>query len=411
MKNLSRRDFLKSIGAASVGAAGSRYGLTGLLADEGRFLQPIVNLNVRTGPGTGYDKIGLITPDDIYQIQAEEAGWYQIDYNSQAGWVSGQYVTVTDGRPDTFTPGAGVPDHWDGSPLGRILLNYMTVYKEPSWQAAPAGVTYYYDQIIPIEYALVGEGLYHTNHTWLKVADGYIYSSWVQPVNNFPLNPAQGIGDGGAWAQVTVPLAWGKGSPSDEAYNNTRLYYSTVNRVVAQENGYYLVEEIYGQKYWVNAGHMRILSPDELSPINGHIPADQKHIYLSIRDQRIYCYEGETIVNQFTASTGMPSTPTTFGEYYVRDKRIGQRMTGGLGAGAYNLPGIPFVSYFTPTWAAIHGCYWHNDYGRLHSNGCVNLLPEHSKWIFRWTTPIANYWDFKTTASPENPGTRVVVGW
>jgi hypothetical protein len=56
--------------------------------------------------------------------------------------------------------------------------------------------------------------------------------------------------------------------------------------------------------------------------------------------------------------------------------------------GAYDLPGVPWVSFFTSTGVAFHGTYWHNDYGRPRSNGCVNLRSEDSKFIYRWTTPV-----------------------
>jgi hypothetical protein len=32
-------------------------------------------------------------------------------------------------------------------------------------------------------------------------------------------------------------------------------------------------------------------------------------------------------------------------------------------ADAYDLPGVPFLTYFTASGVAIHGTYWHNDYG------------------------------------------------
>jgi lipoprotein-anchoring transpeptidase ErfK/SrfK len=112
-------------------------------------------------------------------------------------------------------------------------------------------------------------------------------------------------------------------------------------------------------------------------------------------------------------ATGVPDHPTPHGAFRVLDKRHGQRMTGGLGEGAYNLAGIPWICYFNSTWVATHGCYWHNDYGRRHSNGCVNLLPADAVWVFRWTTPVANYWDFHTAANADagQPGTRITVRW
>jgi lipoprotein-anchoring transpeptidase ErfK/SrfK len=58
------------------------------------------------------------------------------------------------------------------------------------------------------------------------------------------------------------------------------------------------------------------------------------------------------------------------------------------GAGhPYDLPGVPWVSFFTGTGISFHGTYWHNDYGQPRSHGCVNLTPADAKFIYRWTRP------------------------
>jgi lipoprotein-anchoring transpeptidase ErfK/SrfK len=45
------------------------------------------------------------------------------------------------------------------------------------------------------------------------------------------------------------------------------------------------------------------------------------------------------------------------------------------------------VTYFHWWGTAIHGTYWHNDFGRPRSHGCVNVPNEIAKWVYRWTTP------------------------
>ena len=72
----------------------------------------------------------------------------------------------------------------------------------------------------------------------------------------------------------------------------------------------------------------------------------------------------------------------------------------------FDLPGVSFDSYF---WGAIaiHGTYWHNDYGRPRSHGCVNVPPQAAKWIYRWTTPVVPY--EKENLRVEEGGTPVIV--
>ena len=53
----------------------------------------------------------------------------------------------------------------------------------------------------------------------------------------------------------------------------------------------------------------------------------------------------------------------------------------------YDLPGVPWVSYFTEPGIAFHGAYWHNRFGTPMSHGCINMRPDAAKWIYRWTLP------------------------
>ncbi|MBU2609660.1 MAG: L,D-transpeptidase, partial [Chloroflexi bacterium] len=32
--------------------------------------------------------------------------------------------------------------------------------------------------------------------------------------------------------------------------------------------------------------------------------------------------------------------------------------------------------------------YWHNDFGRPRSHGCINLSSQAAKWLYRWTQPV-----------------------
>ena len=89
-------------------------------------------------------------------------------------------------------------------------------------------------------------------------------------------------------------------------------------------------------------------------------------------------------------------------------KRHTRRMAGGSGEHRYDLPGVAFPVYFTRSAVAIHGTYWHNDFCRPHSHGCVNVTNQAAQWIFRWTDPVVPYGEYKMDATPE-AATRIVV--
>ncbi len=65
-----------------------------------------IGLNVRTGAGTQYDKIGALEQNAVVEVIAEENGWYKINYNGGTGWISAQYtekVGNTTPQPPTTT--------------------------------------------------------------------------------------------------------------------------------------------------------------------------------------------------------------------------------------------------------------------------------------------------------------------
>lgn len=90
---------------------------------------------------------------------------------------------------------------------------------------------------------------------------------------------------------------------------------------------------------------------------------------------------------------GQISTKTPSGNHNVEIKMASKHMGNGFmtdDVDAYELPGVPWCTFFVPDiGVAIHGTYWHTNYGNPMSHGCVNMRPEEAKWIFRWTTPNA----------------------
>ena len=55
------------------------------------------SLNVRSGPGTTFDKIGSVTDGQVIRIIGEENAtdgtvWYQIKYGDGTGYVSSRYI-------------------------------------------------------------------------------------------------------------------------------------------------------------------------------------------------------------------------------------------------------------------------------------------------------------------------------
>jgi lipoprotein-anchoring transpeptidase ErfK/SrfK len=100
-------------------------------------------------------------------------------------------------------------------------------------------------------------------------------------------------------------------------------------------------------------------------------------IDVDISEQRVTAYDGGSAIRSFVVSTGTWAHPTVTGQFRVYVKL---RATDMAGPGYY-LPGVPYTMYFYRGYA-IHGTYWHNNFGTPMSHGCVNLRTPDAEWIF-----------------------------
>jgi lipoprotein-anchoring transpeptidase ErfK/SrfK len=95
----------------------------------------------------------------------------------------------------------------------------------------------------------------------------------------------------------------------------------------------------------------------------------------------VYAYEGENVVNSFIASTGTWQYPTVTGQYNVYLMMPYKDMSGD----DYYLPDVPNTMFFYEGYA-IHGTYWHSNFGTPMSHGCVNLSISDSDWVYQWAS-------------------------
>jgi lipoprotein-anchoring transpeptidase ErfK/SrfK len=131
---------------------------------------------------------------------------------------------------------------------------------------------------------------------------------------------------------------------------------------------------------------------------------DEKWIEVNVTAQRLIAWEGEKPVMFFTISSGLPGTPTVLGQFHIYWKLEATLMTGYN----YYLPDVPYTMYFYGGYA-LHGTYWHSNFGQPMSHGCVNLKTEEAKQLFDWAGPALPAGQTQVEATADNPGTLVVV--
>lgn len=151
------------------------------------------------------------------------------------------------------------------------------------------------------------------------------------------------------------------------------------------------------------------------SPVLGVATPNDRWIEVDLSEQKVKAWDGSSLYLESPVSTGLPWTPTPTGEFYIWVKLRATRMSGGSGAYAYSLPNVPFVMFFEngniPGWKgySLHGTYWHNDFGRVHSHGCVNLPTPIAEKLYYWVGPILSDGKNSTFSSPSNPGTKIII--
>ena len=52
----------------------------------------MANLNMRTGPGTQYCKIGIIPKGKTVKVLKQENNWFKVKYKNKVFWLFGQYL-------------------------------------------------------------------------------------------------------------------------------------------------------------------------------------------------------------------------------------------------------------------------------------------------------------------------------
>lgn len=77
------------------------------------------NLNVRTGPGTGYAAVGAIPSGAPVNVRGCTSGygWCQVNYGNMFGWASSRYLAMREGSASGYSGDFGQTAALIGIPL------------------------------------------------------------------------------------------------------------------------------------------------------------------------------------------------------------------------------------------------------------------------------------------------------
>ncbi len=271
-------------------------------------------------------------------------------------------------------------------------------------------------------YVAVDKPFGWNDRRWYKTTKGL-----VAPADRFWLTEGskfQGVSvDGAKWQ---LPIAWVYGgvktAPAyqiDEEKRTTRPHSRLERFTPIALTGKEIT--LKGITYsetrdgvWVKNIHVRKTAP--MAP-----PADlgpeERWISVNRKQQTLVAFIGTQPVYATLVSTGKSSTikekdhATPLGEWRVREKHVTTTMDGdGSAAGdlPYSIEDVPYVLYFSGSYA-LHGAFWHRNFGVQMSHGCVNLAPLDAKHLFFFSDPPVPKGWHGAWSSASRPGSRIVV--
>ncbi len=309
---------------------------------------------------------------------------------------------------------------------GRAI-HTVYAYTEPS-TAAERVATYRRDERMRLLGELRSPYSAH-NNIWYRIPEGYVHSAWILPIRIYPPQPFYDApAPWGFWGQIAQLYTEARTAPRSDAPRKYRFYGGTVFRVLDVQRdeagtGWYKVRDDYppGQvsnHQWVRAEDVRRIPESEMTPIHPFV--GDKRIEVDLAKQVLICWEGARRVFSTPTASGLGgqlATPT--GEFSVILKQPSRHMSNVVyedmpeedypnPSDIFDLPGVPWNLFFDLDGRAIHGTYWHNDFGIRRSHGCINVPIHAARWIYRWTQPIAGYED-DFVQSDRRVGTLIII--
>ncbi len=165
---------------------------------------------------------------------------------------------------------------------------------------------------------------------------------------------------------------------------------------------------------WFVSDELGIVAKPSTRP--AWVKKNTKWIDISLANQSLTLWEGDTPVYATLVSTGRDgmgepgktlSTPQ--GIFRVYQKHITTTMDSDVADHEFELRDVPWVMYFKGGYA-LHGAYWHDDFGRPRSHGCVNLAPIDARFVFLWSAPtVPEHWQATYANDSTEPGTVVHI--
>lgn len=153
-----------------------------------------------------------------------------------------------------------------------------------------------------------------------------------------------------------------------------------------------LEEQTIGNARWLRIGDDRWMKEQHLNevrkidrPVNTGVHPQWFDVDLG--EQVVVAYQNDQPVYATLTASGHEPNHTPRGNYPIWGKGTSVTMKSQeYDDIPYYVNRVPWVMFFQAH-NALHGAYWHDQFGRTKSHGCVNLAPNDARYLFDWLEP------------------------
>ncbi|MGB5810291.1 MAG: L,D-transpeptidase [Polyangiales bacterium] len=193
--------------------------------------------------------------------------------------------------------------------------------------------------------------------------------------------------DGSAW-KLPVAFVYGEDRPLLSRSGDTLEPLGVASKharfIAIEEFETDGVDYVAGRDGVVAREHVRIASKVSRP---GDVPADAKWVHVDLSEQTLVAYEGDAPVYATVISSGKEGYEPPTGTFQVQQKFISTTMNATDPIdGFYEVEEVPWTLYYHGSYA-LHGAYWHTDFGKVRSHGCTNVAPVDARWLYYWSEP------------------------
>jgi hypothetical protein len=130
-------------------------------------------------------------------------------------------------------------------------------------------------------------------------------------------------------------------------------------------------------------GESAFVLPVTVTP--AQVTKKSRNIVVNLSEQREYLFENGQVVDSFLISSGKEGYSSHTGSFRITAKLTSQDMGNPdlTKAPNYFTQDVPDVMYYNGD-EALHGAYWHNNFGNVMSHGCINMPLDKAANVFDW---------------------------